>query len=102
VYHDALMRSLLVVQRGKTLWLVPRRPNGWRARLRMSLAAEARATRLTVAGDVSPEWLGVPGCPWTPHLDQRDTAAAGQEAVIGDGGEAPPIGTTAVEPATVR
>lgn len=33
VYSDALLRRLLVVEHRGELWLVPRRPGGWSARL---------------------------------------------------------------------
>jgi len=76
VYHDALLRTLLVVEHRGQLWLVPRRPGGWSSRQRLEMTPQARSERLRPARDVSPGWLGViseNGCE-----DSTETSAAGQ------------------------
>jgi hypothetical protein len=60
IYHDALLRALLVVSHGGRFWLVPARAGGWSARMPLALTEQAKAQRLRPAKDVSPEWLGGP------------------------------------------
>jgi hypothetical protein len=59
IYHDALLRGLLVVEYGGQLWLVPRQPGGWSARSPVTMTAVARQQRLTPARDVTAGWLGI-------------------------------------------
>lgn len=59
IYHDALLRTLLVVEHGGGLWLCPRRPGGWSSRQRLQMTDAAKAERLTPAHDVEPGWLGI-------------------------------------------
>jgi len=59
VYHDALLRRLLVVEHRGELWLCPRRPGGWSSRQRLQMTEAALSERLRPARDVTPAWLGV-------------------------------------------
>lgn len=59
VYRDALLRTLLVAEHGGRLYLVPRRPDGWTARQEITMTESARSERLTVAHDVTADWLGI-------------------------------------------
>ena len=59
IYHDALLRTLLVVQHAGELWLCPRRPGGWSSRQWLQMTLAARSKRLTPARDVTPAWLGI-------------------------------------------
>jgi hypothetical protein len=68
IYHDALLRVLLVVEHGGQLWLVPRRPGGWSARSKVTIPPEARQQRLTPARDVTAGWLGIDA------QEQRETS----------------------------
>jgi len=61
IYHDALLRALLVVEHDRRLWLVPNRAGGWAARQRLTMTPAARTERLTPAGDITPAWLGIDG-----------------------------------------
>lgn len=76
IYHDALLRTLVVVEHGGQLWLCPRRPGGWSSRQRLQMTDAARSERLGPARDISAGWLGVitgNGCE-----DSTETSAAGQ------------------------
>ena len=59
VYHDALLRTLLVVENRGELWLCPRRPGGWSSRQRLTMADASRSERLRLPHDITPEWLGI-------------------------------------------
>ena len=59
VYHDALLRTLLVVEHGGQLWLVPRRLGGWSGRQQLVMTDTAKVERLTLAHDVTASWLGI-------------------------------------------
>lgn len=60
VYRDRLLRRSLVVETAGRLWLVPNSPDGWKRRLPLTLAPDARKDRLTLARDADLSFLGIP------------------------------------------
>jgi hypothetical protein len=60
VYHDSLLRTLIVVELDGGLWLCPRRAGGWASRQALQMTQEARSERLKPARDIDPGWLGIP------------------------------------------
>ena len=60
ILRDSLLRASVVVDDGSELWLVPRAPEGWRRRQRLSMTPEARQKRLTPVRGVDHAWLGIP------------------------------------------
>lgn len=60
VYRDRLLRRFLVVETAGKLWLVPNSPDGWKRRLPLALAPDARTERLTPARDADLFFLGIP------------------------------------------
>jgi hypothetical protein len=80
VFSDRLLRVSVVVETAAGLWLVPKTAGGWQRRARLIMTPEARTERLTVAGDISPGWLGIPegdggknGCETAPPTNERPT-----------------------------
>jgi len=59
VYSDALLRRLVVVERGGQLWLCPKRPGGWSSRQRLTMTDAARQQRLRRATDIDAATLGI-------------------------------------------
>ena len=63
IHHDAVPRTLLVVEHAGGFWLVPGRPGVWSARSKLTMSDAARTERWTPARDVTAEWLGVETAP---------------------------------------
>jgi hypothetical protein len=66
IFHDKLMRSLLVVQVGATWHLLPNEANGWARRLPLNMSDEAKRERLWRADGITPAYLSIP----SPHSEQ--------------------------------
>lgn len=75
-YSDRLLRALVVVERRGEWWLVPRAPDGWQRRTRLTMSAEARRERLRPIFDIDGSQLGIPAA-----IAAGD--AGGQELLLG-------------------
>ena len=60
VFRDRLLHASLVVETAGKLWLVPNSPDGWKRRLPLALAPDARRDRLTPARGADLSFLGIP------------------------------------------
>jgi len=60
VYRDRLLRASLVVETAGKLWLVPNSADGWKRRLPLAMAPDARRDRLKLARDANLSFLRIP------------------------------------------
>lgn len=74
IYLDSALRVMLVVQHGGSLWLVPRKRDGWSSRSSATMTDAAKAERLRPARDIDARWLGI-GAP----ADREPRDCDGQE-----------------------